>query len=56
MNIHLLVSQCLHIVHLMLQKISLIVIKVKTLWKDLKGHVTKIINNEKKKKNDTINK
>ena len=50
MNIHLLVSQCLHIVHLILQKISLIVIKVKTLWKDLKGHVTKIINNEKKKK------
>ena len=47
---HLLVSQCLHIVHLMLQKISLIVIEVKTLWKDLKGHVTKIINYEKKKK------
>ena len=50
MNIHLLVNQCLHIVNLILQRLSLIVIEVKTVWKDLKEHATKIINYEKKKK------
>ena len=33
-RIHLLVIQCLQVVHLMQQKISLIVREVKILWKD----------------------
>ena len=56
MNIHLLVIHCLHIVHLMLQKISLIVVEVKDcrerFCQDLKEHATKTI---MKKRHDTTN-
>ena len=51
-NIKLLVIQCSHNVYLMLQKIRQIFIEAKTVWKDffkeLKEHVTKIINYETK--------
>ena len=51
-KIYLLVIYCFHIVHLMLQKTSLIVIEVKDCMerfcKDLKEHATEIINYEKK--------
>ena len=61
MNIHLQVIQCLHIVHLMLQKNKLDGYRgkdcMKRFCKDLKEHATKIISYEKKKKkkrNDAI--
>ena len=54
MNIHLQVIQCLHIVHLMLQKNKLDGYRgkdcMKRFCKDLKEHATKIISYEKKKK------
>ena len=55
MNIQFLVLHCLHDVHLIEQKMSLIIIEVK-ISKCLKELETKITSYEKKKKrNDTIN-
>ena len=49
-NIQLLAILCLNIVHLMNQKINLIIIDcMKDFCKDLREHVMKIINHEKKK-------
>ena len=52
MNICFLVVNCLHIVHFIQQKIGLIIIEVKAVWKfckDLREQVMKIINHEKRK-------
>ena len=55
---HTLFIYCLHVVNLILQKISLIVIEVKTLWKTFAKRFKRACNKNnqlRKKKNDTTN-